>query len=141
MSFLILLSLTAERMPVSTEFAAALLSFRYPSIQLFTSYAQRKYTCIDVIFTSINLYTTFILLISTSIHLISNYIYSLYTFYLPMYTYILPYIHLIYYYIYFIYTLYRTYIRLIEDITRWREHMNFIFEWQNNILRTSTVSE
>ena len=22
----------------------------------------------------------------------------------------------------------------IEDITRWREDMNFIFEWQNNIL-------
>ena len=29
----------------------------------------------------------------------------------------------------------------IEDITRWREDMNFIFEWQNNILRTSTASE
>ena len=29
----------------------------------------------------------------------------------------------------------------IEDITRWREDMNFIFEWQNNILRTSAVSE
>ena len=25
----------------------------------------------------------------------------------------------------------------MEDITRWREDMNFIFEWQNNILRTS----
>ena len=25
----------------------------------------------------------------------------------------------------------------IEDITRWCEDMNFIFEWQNNILRTS----
>ena len=24
-------------------------------------------------------------------------------------------------------------INLIEDITRWREDMNFIFEWQNNI--------
>ena len=24
----------------------------------------------------------------------------------------------------------------IEDITRWREDMNFIFEWQNNILLT-----
>ena len=24
----------------------------------------------------------------------------------------------------------------IEDITLWREDMNFIFEWQNNILRT-----
>ena len=23
-----------------------------------------------------------------------------------------------------------------EDITRWREDMNFIFEWQNNILLT-----
>jgi len=22
----------------------------------------------------------------------------------------------------------------IEDITQWREDMNFIFEWQNNIL-------
>ena len=29
----------------------------------------------------------------------------------------------------------------IEDITRWRGDMNFIFEWQNNILRTSTASE
>ena len=29
----------------------------------------------------------------------------------------------------------------IEDITQWREDMNFIFEWQNNILRTSTASE
>ena len=24
-------------------------------------------------------------------------------------------------------------VLLIEDITRWREDMNFIFEWQNNI--------
>ena len=24
----------------------------------------------------------------------------------------------------------------VEDITRWREDMNFIFEWQNNILLT-----
>ena len=29
----------------------------------------------------------------------------------------------------------------IEDITRWREDMNFIFEWQKNILRTSAASE
>ena len=29
----------------------------------------------------------------------------------------------------------------IEDITRWREDMNFIFEWQNNILRTSAASK
>ena len=29
----------------------------------------------------------------------------------------------------------------IEDITRWREDMNFIFEWINNILRTSAASE
>ena len=29
----------------------------------------------------------------------------------------------------------------IEDITRWREDMNFIFEWENNILRTSAASE
>ena len=29
----------------------------------------------------------------------------------------------------------------IEDITRWREDMNFIFDWQNSILRTSAVSE
>ena len=29
----------------------------------------------------------------------------------------------------------------IENITRWREDMNFIFEWQNNILRTSAASE
>ena len=28
-----------------------------------------------------------------------------------------------------------------EDITRWREDMNFIFEWQNNILRTSAASD
>ena len=28
-----------------------------------------------------------------------------------------------------------------EDITRWREDMNFIFEWQNNVLRTSAASE
>ena len=29
----------------------------------------------------------------------------------------------------------------IEDITLWREDMNFIFEWQKNILRTSAASE
>ena len=29
----------------------------------------------------------------------------------------------------------------IEDYTRWREDMNFIFEWQNNILRPSAASE
>ena len=29
----------------------------------------------------------------------------------------------------------------IEDITRWREDMDFIFEGQNNILRTSAGSE
>ena len=29
----------------------------------------------------------------------------------------------------------------IEDITLWREDMNFIFEWQNNIVRTSAASE
>ena len=28
----------------------------------------------------------------------------------------------------------------IEDITQWREDWNFIFEWQNNILRTSAAS-
>ena len=32
-------------------------------------------------------------------------------------------------------------LKLIEDIRRWREDMNFIFEWQNNILRTSAASE
>ena len=32
-------------------------------------------------------------------------------------------------------------VTYIEDITRWREDMNFIFEWQNNILRTSAASE
>ena len=32
-------------------------------------------------------------------------------------------------------------IYYIEDITRGREDMNFIFEWQNNILRTSAASE
>ena len=31
--------------------------------------------------------------------------------------------------------------KYIEDITRWRDDMNFIFEWQNNILRTSAASE
>ena len=31
--------------------------------------------------------------------------------------------------------------KYIEDITRWREDMNFIFEWQNNILSTSAASE
>ena len=29
----------------------------------------------------------------------------------------------------------------IEDITRWREDMNSIFEWQNNTLRTSVASD
>ena len=29
----------------------------------------------------------------------------------------------------------------IEDITQWREDMNFIFRVQNNILRTSAASE
>ena len=29
----------------------------------------------------------------------------------------------------------------IEDITRWREDMNFIFEGQNNILQTRAASE
>ena len=29
----------------------------------------------------------------------------------------------------------------VEDITRWREDMNFIFEWQNNLLRMSAASE
>ena len=33
------------------------------------------------------------------------------------------------------------FVQYIEDITRWREDMNFIFEWQNNILRTSAASE
>ena len=33
------------------------------------------------------------------------------------------------------------YSEYIEDITRWREDMNFIFEWQNNILRASAASE
>ena len=28
-----------------------------------------------------------------------------------------------------------------EDITRWREDMNCIFEWQNNVLRTGAASE
>ena len=32
-------------------------------------------------------------------------------------------------------------INYIEDITRWREDVNFIFEWQNKILRTSAASE
>ena len=32
-------------------------------------------------------------------------------------------------------------INYIEDITWWREDMNFIFVWQNKILRTSAASE
>ena len=28
-------------------------------------------------------------------------------------------------------------IDYLEDITWWRKDMNFIFQWQNNILRTS----
>ena len=32
-------------------------------------------------------------------------------------------------------------VKYIEDITRWRKDVNFIFEWQNNILRTSAMSE
>ena len=75
------------------------------------------------------------------IHLIYTYIYRLHTFYVPMYTYKLPYIHLIYKYIHFIYTLYRTYIRLIEDITRWGEDVNFIFEWQNVDKLTCEIME
>ena len=31
--------------------------------------------------------------------------------------------------------------KYIEDIRRGREDMNSIFEWQNNILRTSAASE
>ena len=31
--------------------------------------------------------------------------------------------------------------KYIEDITRGREDMNFIFEWRNNILRTSAAGE
>lgn len=31
--------------------------------------------------------------------------------------------------------------KYIEDVTWWGEDMNFIFEQQNNILRTSPVSE
>ena len=29
----------------------------------------------------------------------------------------------------------------IEDVTRWHEDMNFISEWQNNILQMSAGSE
>ena len=29
----------------------------------------------------------------------------------------------------------------IEDITWWHKDMNFVFEWQNNILRTSAASD
>ena len=48
----------------------------------------------------------------------------------------------IYIYIY-IYILYieRERERQREDITRWREDMNLVFEWQNKILRTSAASE
>ena len=37
--------------------------------------------------------------------------------------------------------LFHWHIKYIEDITRWREDMNFIFECQNNILRASAASE
>ena len=30
-------------------------------------------------------------------------------------------------------------LQYIEGITRWSEDMKFIFEWQNNILRTSAM--
>ena len=36
---------------------------------------------------------------------------------------------------------FKTKRKYIEDITPWREDMNYIFEWQNNILRTSAASE
>ena len=45
-----------------------------------------------------------------------------------------------YYYYYYHYH-YHCYCYYIEDITRWREDINCIFEWQNNILRTSAASE
>ena len=32
-------------------------------------------------------------------------------------------------------------IYYIQDITRWRKDMNFIFKWQNNILQTNAASE
>ena len=32
-------------------------------------------------------------------------------------------------------------VRILHGSTWWREDMNFIFEWQNNILRTSAASE
>ena len=43
----------------------------------------------------------------------------------------------------FFYTCYSYKIlrKYIEDIKQWREDMNYIFEWQNNILRTSAASE
>ena len=31
--------------------------------------------------------------------------------------------------------------KYIEDSTRWRKDINFIFEWQNNILWTTAASE
>ena len=34
-----------------------------------------------------------------------------------------------------------TYTYFVEDITRWHEDITFIFEWQNNILRTNAASE
>ena len=39
--------------------------------------------------------------------------------------------------------LYNGYLTVIciEDITWWREDMNHICEWQDNILRTSAVNE
>ena len=33
------------------------------------------------------------------------------------------------------------YMKYIEDITRWREDMNFMFEWQENISRLSEANE
>ena len=32
-------------------------------------------------------------------------------------------------------------VKYREDITQWREDMNFIFEWQNSIFRMSIASE
>ena len=35
-----------------------------------------------------------------------------------------------------------TVLKYIEDIyTQWREDVNFIFQWQNNVLRMSAASE
>ena len=44
-------------------------------------------------------------------------------------------------YMYYVLFVLHPFVSYIEHITWWHEDMNFIFEWQNNILRTSAASE